>query len=400
MSRKLDSLVIKNYRQLRNIEIESIGDINLIVGRNNSGKSTLLEAIRLLSSRGSSDLMEEILTEHGEFQISLNDISGEDNPGKGVCNLFTDRRFPVENGSTIYIGNSDKSNFLEVEHVFLREELIERSINGEQSTIRRLKKISKGNDSELQGADDALEITVPSVPDLFSQSESRTAVIPLADLFGQRRPMNRLQHISVSSTIAYSYVPSRATTQDELADVWDDVVLTEAESYVLKALRLIEPRTAGLAFIQGTRRSNRSFLRRPVVVNERHAMLKMDHLESPVPLQSMGDGMTRVLQLILNALKARNGFLLIDEFENGLHYSVQEQVWRLIFKLASESRMQVFATTHSNDCVRAFSVVSTENDLKGTLIKVERADDTGDSVVSSVTEIELDFLVGSNVDVR
>ena len=69
----------------------------------------------------------------------------------------------------------------------------------------------------------------------------------------------------------------------------------------------------------------------------------------PVPLGSMGDGMLRVLQIILKVFSAQGGFLLIDEFENGLHYSVQEKIWALIFKLAEQLNIQVFATTHSWD---------------------------------------------------
>lgn len=398
MNRRLDSLVVKNYRQLKNIEVEFIGDINLIVGRNNSGKSTLLEAIRLLASRGSTDLMEEILNEHGELQVSSNEFSGETTPEMSICNLFTGRKFPSKDGISIYVGDIKKSQFVQIEHVFQSAEMIERLVDGEQSTIRRLKKIAKDDREELQEANDALEVSVPGNSDLFSPI-TKTVVTSLTDLFARRRFNGRVPNPSLIPWIAHSYVPSRATTQDELADVWDDVVLTDAESYVLKAMRLIEPGTAGLAFIQGGRRSSRNFPNRTIAY-ERHAMLRMERLETPVPLQSMGDGMTRVLQLILNALKAKNGFLLIDEFENGLHYSVQEQVWRLIFELASANHMQVFATTHSDDCVRAFSTVATEHALKGVLIRVERTDDESDSVVSSVTEVELNSLVGSNVDVR
>ena len=398
MGRRLDSLLIKNYRQLKNIEIESIGDINLIVGCNNSGKSTLLEAIRLFASRGSTDLIEEILNDHGELQIFSTELSDEIVPEMSICNLFTGRKFPTKDGIHIYIGNINKSQFLQIEHVFQKVEFIERLIDGEQSSIRRLKKIFKDNREELLESSDALEISVSSSSDLFSPIIKNT-IFSLTDLFNRRRFFNRVQNPNLMPWIAHSYVPSRATTQDELADVWDAVVLTEAEGYVLKALRLIEPGTDGLAFIQGGRRPSRIPTNK-TASNERHAMLRMERLETPVPLQSMGDGMTRVLQLILNALKAKNGFLLIDEFENGLHYSVQEQVWKLIFELASANQMQVFATTHSDDCVRAFSAVATEHALKGVLIKMERTDDEGDSVVSSVTEVELDSLVNSNVDVR
>lgn len=63
-------------------------------------------------------------------------------------------------------------------------------------------------------------------------------------------------------------------------------------------------------------------------------MVKLSGVDRPVPLNSMGDGMLRVLQLALKLFAAKGGFLLIDEFENGLHYSVQEKVWALVFEVA------------------------------------------------------------------
>jgi AAA15 family ATPase/GTPase len=71
----------------------------------------------------------------------------------------------------------------------------------------------------------------------------------------------------------------------------------------------------------------------------------------------MGDGMNRILTIILALVNSDNGCLLIDEFENGLHYTVQENLWRIIFHLSKELNIQVFATTHSEDCIKGFQSV-------------------------------------------
>jgi len=68
----------------------------------------------------------------------------------------------------------------------------------------------------------------------------------------------------------------------------------------------------------------------------------------------MGDGMSRLLGIALSLMNARAGFLLIDEVENGIHYSVQADIWRLILRNAGRLGVQVFATTHSWDCILAF----------------------------------------------
>ncbi len=66
--------------------------------------------------------------------------------------------------------------------------------------------------------------------------------------------------------------------------------------------------------------------------------------------------------MTLALVNSSNGFLLIDEFENGLHYSVLHKVWKLIFRLAKDLNVQVFATTHSHDCVTAFQAASQNSD--------------------------------------
>ena len=70
-----------------------------------------------------------------------------------------------------------------------------------------------------------------------------------------------------------------------------------------------------------------------------------------IPLQIMGDGILRLLDILLAINQAENGFVLIDEVENGLHYSIQESIWRVISEASVKNNTQVFATTHSLECV-------------------------------------------------
>jgi AAA15 family ATPase/GTPase len=74
----------------------------------------------------------------------------------------------------------------------------------------------------------------------------------------------------------------------------------------------------------------------------------------------MGDGINHILSIILALVNCENGCLLIDEIDNGLHYSVQENLWKVIFDLAKKLNIQVFATTHSNDCINSFTEVLKE----------------------------------------
>ena len=64
--------------------------------------------------------------------------------------------------------------------------------------------------------------------------------------------------------------------------------------------------------------------------------------------------MIRIFGIALALENAKDGLLLIDEVENGLHYSVQPDVWRFLFQAATKLNVQVFATTHSYDCIKSF----------------------------------------------
>jgi len=82
-----------------------------------------------------------------------------------------------------------------------------------------------------------------------------------------------------------------------------------------------------------------------------------------VPLPLMGDGMVRLTSLILAISSAQNGVILVDEIENGLHHSILPKVWTAIGNAAQMFETQVFATTHSFECITAAHKAFTESGL-------------------------------------
>ena len=85
-------------------------------------------------------------------------------------------------------------------------------------------------------------------------------------------------------------------------------------------------------------------------------------IEPPVPLKTLGDAITRLYAVGLAMAVSKNGFLLIDEMENGIHFTIQKNLCRMILEAASKLNIQVFATTHSIECIKAFSQVASECD--------------------------------------
>jgi AAA15 family ATPase/GTPase len=173
-----------------------------------------------------------------------------------------------------------------------------------------------------------------------------------------------------------------------LQKFWDDIALTNLEDDVLKALRLISPNIERVNLLTGRKRRS---ARIPVV--------KVAGLNEPVPLKSLGEGMNRIFGIALALVSAKNGILLIDEIESGLHYSIQPNIWRLVFEVARRLNIQVFATTHSWDCITAFQQAAQMHEQdEGVLIRL--TEKKGRIVADSFDENDLEIATREEIEVR
>ncbi len=78
-------------------------------------------------------------------------------------------------------------------------------------------------------------------------------------------------------------------------------------------------------------------------------------LDRFIPVNVAGDGMKKFLSIITAIYNTKNGIVLIDEINNGLHYSAQEILWKAVITTAEKFKVQIFATTHSWECVKALA---------------------------------------------
>lgn len=120
-------------------------------------------------------------------------------------------------------------------------------------------------------------------------------------------------------------------------------------------------------------------------------------LPARVPLARLGDGAWRILGLTLSLVAARSGVLVIDEFENGLHYSIQTGIWRFLLRAASALNVQVFASTHSRDAVYSLAEAA-ENDDAASVIRLDRK---GGSINARIIDqTTLEGVVEQEVEIR
>ena len=91
--------------------------------------------------------------------------------------------------------------------------------------------------------------------------------------------------------------------------------------------------------------------------------------------------------------------MLLDEFETGLHYSVQEKLWDIIFMLSEKLSIQVFVTTHSDDCINSFVKSNQKATTKGQIIRLEKRQDNICAKVFDDSD-DLRFVTDNSIEIR
>ena len=170
------------------------------------------------------------------------------------------------------------------------------------------------------------------------------------------------------------------------------MALTEEESRAVDALNLIySDKVQRVAMVGDDIDVRSSMGRRPVA--------KLCDEPRPVSLQSLGEGAVRLFGVALALANSKDGFLLIDEVENGIHHSIQRDFWTMILKAAHQNNVQVLATTHSWDCVAGFAMAATEiEEVDGALVRLDRYDDRIKAV--EYTEDDLRVAAKHGIEVR
>ena len=185
---------------------------------------------------------------------------------------------------------------------------------------------------------------------------------------------------------------------EELAKWWDQVVLTDDENRAVQALKLVVGDTIQRVALVGG--DGRVYAMAQRFLEVQRFIVKLRDHRDPVPLNSLGDGAVRLLGASISLATSKNGFLLIDEAENGLHHSVHYDYWRMVLQAAEENNVQIFATTHSFSCVRGFAkaVEASESESDNVLLRIER--ERGETKVVSYSEDELRVVADQGIEVR
>jgi predicted ATP-dependent endonuclease of OLD family len=324
-----DSLKIENFRGFRSFELSKLGKINLLVGANNSGKSSILEAIHLICAKNNISHLLEILDYRSEFswiedrefrQISLDSPIKTLTKEFSVAHLFYGHTLDYNNSFSITGLRKENKDVLTVS---LREHNIDQSteVNYHKRDI-----FSNIGDIDL----------------ILKWDGENNIQLPLS-INGGIFPQDIPRHFGISSRseIKNQFVTPGGTGVDKLIEIFNEINLTPRENIVLDALKIIDPNIERIAIkTNSNERGKRGGFK-----------LLLSGYQEPIPIGSMGDGIWRMLTIALAMVNCQGGIVLLDEIDSGLHFTTMLKMWELIWETAKKLTVQVFATTHNSDCL-------------------------------------------------
>ena len=385
----LPSLEIQNFRAFEHLRIERLGRVNLITGKNNVGKTSLLEALYLYARGGSPYQLLEILDIRDEMHRHTRTQTAEkslENAAESlnIKHLFYGRKEVFDQTQPIQIGPLGSKKDVLAISVLMKEVPSYEEYPAPTSSPRP---IYESSIADYDAHEDNPENTMGKLYEPYLIIRSRKGVtynFPIERLLDK----NYNPYLTSPDTIHSPYVKTSGWQTSALSQTYDKVALKPEEDDVLNALRIIDPQIERVGFV-GEEGGERK--RVPIV--------RMRNMDAPVPLRSLGEGMYRLFGIALALTAARDGILLIDEVETGLHYSVMPEVWKLIFQVAERLNVQVFATTHSWDCIEAFQQAAAEDHHEEALL-IRLREKNGKVATTIFDERDLAIVTRELIEVR
>jgi AAA15 family ATPase/GTPase len=332
----ITQIKIENFRCFQNTELKDFKMVNLIGGKNNVGKTALLEAIFV-------GLKPDILKYLIENRLS------KQNEKDKVENLFYDREINRSIKINTILQTYEGNNLDSVVNLSFKD------IYGNPSDFQHFQLIFPDKKKDLNNED-------------VKQDTSKSLVNPYLSLILSK----------------HEQYPTKINLSDEI----DKIEKQGKIENVLKALQLIDNSVDQI----------RTFSADAGVVYVRKKG-EFKHF----PIEYLGDALQKIIRYIITIINfdnTKDNYLLLDEVENGLHYSVQEEFWNYLFILAKAYNVQIFATTHSKDCITAFSKIVNKEEYKdfGLFMRLDRV--KGEIREVEFNNEELEIATNQNIEIR
>lgn len=355
----LQTLSLRGYRGFESYQLTDFTRLNLLVGKNNSGKTSILEAVELLVADGHVSVFYAAAQRRGETAAYY-----RRGYGPSISNLFYGHH--CEPGSLFELSSENDTRKLKVT-IYSLEEM------SDPDLFRRPSYVDDSSDPAF-----AMRIV--------SSEQAKETLFPISEDSSilDYRPVSR-SNDSLERPVRFLSLESFASAA--MGRAWNEILTTGREAEIVKDMELLLPDIDSIHFLTSDRPTGTGIL-----VGRRGTGRRM-------PIGSYGDGMRRLLAFRLALVGAVNGFLLIDEIDAGLHWTVMEDVWRLLVEVAHRSNVQVFATTHSKDCIDGLAMLIRAHPDLADQVSIHNVDSSLPQAVS-IPGAQIPVAVDQDIEVR
>ncbi|WP_217650573.1 AAA family ATPase [Spirulina major] len=322
----LESLSIKNFRCFENLDVQGFKRVNLIGGKNNAGKTALLEALLLYFYPTPQSIIEL-------KKLRKEAIYSKKNILKSVWDTFFYNRNATQDIEIQGVGWQNKkrnvniSNALYIQQSLFRDSEYEIENQLFQDYTESVLKIRL----KVDGAEDINSSINANSKKIFSPTASDRLQPKINTSFG------------VSNRV--------------IAQHYDLIRFHDRSNDVLKILQILDPSIENAETFS---------MDEPTLYLTRKNQQRL-------PISLFGDAVNRVVSITLELLDRQHNVLLIDEIENGIHYSSQQEFWNALFNLANELDTMIFATTHSLEMIKAFARAGHDHPGDGAYFELARS---------------------------
>lgn len=346
-----NSILIENFRGIKTCNVTELGLVNVFFGKNNCGKSSLLEALFLMS--GPSNPVLPILVNNLRH---LTSFSEED--------ILTDF-YGLDSNNVIKILGSG------IHNRDVRVSMIKSHTN--QIDLDQLTQVNAEQSGKRYGL---------KVEYRVGDSEHSYHTELIIDPSKENKALAKKDK-GYKEEMRAEYIPS-GNVLSQVTEKLSQIIIDKKETEVVEALRLLEPRIRDLQLV------------------DKKIMVDIG-FPSRLPINVLGDGVRKVLSILLAIHTASGGALMIDEIDNGLHYSVMPKLWEVIMHACKKQNTQLFVSTHSADLVRALvEVTNKEEEMDETSVsayKLIKKDDD-ELVALRYDKKTLSYAITQEMEVR
>jgi AAA15 family ATPase/GTPase len=302
----IENLQITHFKCFKQLEVNGLGQVNLIGGKNNVGKTAFLEAVELFASANKAYDLAYLISNTLERRQS--------NRRRELRELreLIDLDFFYNGESDITLASTTKTCAIKSSfEIFNAEPTNGRFSSDETNNILPT---------------DILTISV----------NNDTKKIPMDRLFrmGTIRTMGKNPDRKL-------FISSSKSDEQDIAISFGALIELGREDFLKTALSSFDDNICELKAIP----IQQGFILK----------LRLNNQNNLVLLSSLGEGINRYIAILCAIWANKDGFLLIDEIENGIHYTNYKKLWEIIFNASVDANCQLFITTHSKECITAFN---------------------------------------------